>query len=445
MRIDVVFLRDAATLSSIWQPSEVEWPPHPDRVFQALVAAWGGSGREPAAAEALRWLEKLDSPAVIASAATCVTPHAFFVPTNDKPFAKRKERRRPTAYPDDPVVSYLWQDADPGAHRSALVSLCRHASRLGHSSSLVLLQVADDASPQRNRQVFLPSNRGVPMRVPGRGRFDDLIVDYERGERPRLAATIPYAEEQPQPEAHLPAFDEIIALRGREGRAPPLGAIPLVAEALRNALMRHCALQPPPEVLSGHHPDGAPARLPHMATIPLANVGWDWSDGRLMGLGIVLPRGIEAADRRVILQALATWLHGEAKGRLSVSGRDWWMEHAPEPEQWSLRPDRYQDASRTWASVTPTALDRHPKRPGDAERSLAEACVKIGLPAPAEIRIGRQSNHRGAPWVGDFAFRGRRLVHARLRFESAVGGPIMLGAGRFRGLGLMLPLDGRVG
>ena len=42
------------------------------------------------------------------------------------------------------------------------------------------------------------------------------------------------------------------------------------------------------------------------------------------------------------------------------------------------------------------------------------------------------------PSLGDFA--SRRLVHAVIEFDTATAGPLLIGAGRFCGLGLCLPL-----
>ena len=46
---------------------QAEWPPHPDRVFMALAAAWFETGEDPAGGAALRWLEALPDPAMAAS------------------------------------------------------------------------------------------------------------------------------------------------------------------------------------------------------------------------------------------------------------------------------------------------------------------------------------------------------------------------------------------
>ena len=44
-----------------------EWPPHPDRVFMALAAAYFETDEDPAEWDALNWLEKQPPPQVVAS------------------------------------------------------------------------------------------------------------------------------------------------------------------------------------------------------------------------------------------------------------------------------------------------------------------------------------------------------------------------------------------
>src|SRR5262245_34982410 len=65
---------------------EPEWPPHPDRVFMALVAAQAEAGGDPDEAAALEWLESLPPPAIYASVRLGLRqPCVSFVPVNDTP------------------------------------------------------------------------------------------------------------------------------------------------------------------------------------------------------------------------------------------------------------------------------------------------------------------------------------------------------------------------
>ena len=122
-----------------------------------------------------------------------------------------------------------------------------------------------------------------------------------------------------------------------------------------------------------------------------------------------------------------------------------------------------------WVTVTPVALDRYPGRATDprweerAAASLAAACSNVGLPVPAEVEVLWGPPMPGVPPAGPRALRGaqrgarfggyragtsgqlRLCVHARVRFAVEVAGPLVLGAGRFAGYGLFLPVASRGG
>ena len=86
---------------------------------------------------------------------------------------------------------------------------------------------------------------------------------------------------------------------------------------------------------------------------------------------------------------------------------------------------------------------------------LAAACTNIGLPEPVQIEIHKHSAVRAAPscypargraarpdwsFPKGASFRDRVRRHVVLRFGQAVRGPIVLGAGRYHGLGLCLAI-----
>jgi CRISPR-associated protein Csb2 len=99
-------------------------------------------------------------------------------------------------------------------------------------------------------------------------------------------------------------------------------------------------------------------------------------------------------------------------------------------------------------------LDRYPKsRPNrDLAAIVAQTCLNVGLPESAldGLRIESQqySPIEGAPSVRavadllatDSPYRGRPMRHLSLTFTAPIRGPLVIGAGRYRGLGLCLPL-----
>ena len=78
---------------------------------------------------------------------------------------------------------------------------------------------------------------------------------------------------------------------------------------------------------------------------------------------------------------------------------------------------------------------------------ISRSCERIGLPVPREVIVTPVSAHLGVPPAHEFPRlerkdgSRRRHVHAILVFSEMVRGPILLGAGRYRGYGLCRPLD----
>jgi CRISPR-associated protein Csb2 len=61
LAIGIRYLQDIA-VGSHGEHGRVEWPPHPARVFMAMVAAHYQTGAVAAERAALRWLEELPDP-----------------------------------------------------------------------------------------------------------------------------------------------------------------------------------------------------------------------------------------------------------------------------------------------------------------------------------------------------------------------------------------------
>jgi len=79
---------------------------------------------------------------------------------------------------------------------------------------------------------------------------------------------------------------------------------------------------------------------------------------------------------------------------------------------------------------------------------LREAFRSGGLPDAAELRIRPASVFKGAGHVNKMpkleqegVTLTRFQTHVMVRFAEPVRGPVLLGRGRFRGYGLMRPID----
>ena len=184
---------------------QAEWPPHPDRVFMALAAAWFETGEEPAEGEALHWLETLPPPAISASEYTTRSTVVSYVPVNDSNVRSRVPARRelsrlrdaglsvlpehrsrqprgfPVAVPHIPTVYFIWQTEQLDAHREGLESLAAKVTHVGHSASLVQAWVAgsdEDLAPP----TWEPTDGLATLRLQtfSTGRLDALTRMYNK-------------------------------------------------------------------------------------------------------------------------------------------------------------------------------------------------------------------------------------------------------------------------
>jgi len=203
---------------------------------------------------------------------------------------------------------------------------------------------------------------------------------------------------------------------------------------------------------------GSPAERPHLAMAPLADVGWRYSQGRLMGIALVWPRHAAGDERAAALRVLAAFLREGCGLHFGHLG-SWRLTPMVSRHLKSLRFERYVGPSRRWATVLPVVLDRYPKN--KAGRDLAtivqQACLNVGLPQEVadglSIEVHSFSAVTGAPSVRavkdtlaeDSPYRSRPMRHLVLTFADPIRGPLILGAGRYRGLGLCLPVGEEAG
>ncbi|MGH3831519.1 MAG: type I-G CRISPR-associated protein Csb2 [Pseudonocardiaceae bacterium] len=537
-----------------------EWPPHPARLFSALVAAWADAD-QPDSEEraALLWLEGQEAPQLACSDASELVRRrvvTVYVPGNDptalrstvdardmarlaatqavrqacesgdrkaldraaKAIQKeqtayrdavrraasatgtesasmidaalevlpgnrnRQPRTFPTVTPAQPTVWFVWPMADPEeATRVALDGLLARVARIGHSSTLVSCRLGEAC----DRPVTLVPrpDGGTVLRVPGVGLLDRLEREHSRhqGTRERLlpAAMTTYGPlDAPLPSqpTGVHSGDWIVldlptrTDAGERHLAVQLTRALELTRAVRDALVEH---EPPTAVglISGRFPDNQPH--PHVAVVPLPDVGHPWADGTVRGVALVLPRDgprehLEGALRNWQASGLEVWLENREAPVTFGSARI-----VPAEQGWSefprpLRRATWCRPSRQWVSVTPVALDRfvrslhHPTRHDvsdeHAREIVRQSCVHTDLPEPVDVVIspvgmvaavaraatgGPQRSRAFPRFVAAGSRELKQTVHVALTFAEKVRGPVLLGAGRYLGYGLFLPMPDR--
>jgi CRISPR-associated protein Csb2 len=457
--------------------SEVaDWPPQPDRVFSALVASWAARGERIEEREALQWLEAQREPEISAAGGFPRTAPTVFVPPNDPQtrrvadpavmpmFRSRQARRFPAYRPDNPIVHVVWRDAAAAdaATLAALNALAGDISYLGHSSSLARCRFRFDdgavSGIRASRRVY-------------HGRLAELEAAYQAGRRPSSGDSVVPTAVPSAPSVAGMFSDRWLVLERVDGEMPDIRAAALIARTLHQTVMagyeRIGLGDAIPAVISGHEPNGAPLAEPHLAVAPMAFLGPRHADGTVFGYALIPPRQVDLLTEPEFQRALREvmpWNDQTERRELALAGEGFRTVFAlaGETARRSLESTPYVADATGWATCTPVVLDRHLKEKGNAARQaeiedlLRRACTNIGLPEPERVVADKHSAIAGAPsaypsgsaprWAGwrlPPSLASRQLTHAVLEFSHPVPGPVILGAGRFVGLGMCRALDPR--
>ncbi|MFI7610679.1 type I-U CRISPR-associated protein Csb2 [Nonomuraea terrae] len=437
------------------RPSQVEWPPHPARLFCALVA----SAVDDEDWAVLRWLEAAGVPEVWACEAASQETVENYVVTNtieqksgsqSWPGRTNGSRSRVSAIPQVPVFAVVWAHAVPdGDMLVRLRRLARRVPYIGRATSTAILGVEaeiDVPGPEWTR--YVPSRIGegalAELRIPYSGYTDQLQHAYADGQRAwAVARSIPYtvAGRTVEPAVANGPFSDLLVFRFEPRTVPPAGDSLLTLTArLRQAVIQRIGRDIPAEV-SGH---GADDRT-HLGYLALLNAGHDNADGHVLGVALAVPRTMapDSLDR-----LLARTVDDPIRRLTLRRDQAISVDHDPyltsplrlTPEWWMAAPR----GSRSWVSAAPLMLDRYPSRKEDARSLVFRSLTTAGYPEPEEVEISSATMTRGAVHRPrkDTIPQGRPvrpMVHARVTFPEPVIGPVLAGSMRYLGLGLFVP------
>lgn len=449
-----------------------EWPPAPSRLFDALVAADGTRDRcRHTDGTELEFLENAGPPMIEAVSDVHHEPLLpRFVASWSHAFAQHNKTREVQVHqeyvgrkggevrpgvrlsPRSQVVRYLWNVDASDAHLRNLRMRAARIGYLGCSDSPVRVQVETTQNdiPPDDARVFAPDPSGtVPIGVPVPGRlaaldtaFDEWSADGKsrsvgRYQFPALVTKVRYRPPRPvsQPRAEGRIVASLVLRPAVSGRR-----VSAVAEAFKAAVLdRYPADRSElPAVLHGHGFEGSGYDLARF--LPLPDVGHAHASGRILGAALWLPSEADDAVAGVVRDVVHSITELAGRG-FRVRTEAWNSQRRPRP----ARPDRWQGPSRRWATVFPAVHERHVPLSLD---ELRRWCEHAGVPEPVEFRHSRVPLISGAVSLAPSeAHRpgrpGKPYCHIELVFPEPVVGPIVIGSGRQRGLGLCAPVDSR--
>lgn len=472
-----------------------EWPPSPARLFQALVAglARGGELPEPAI-QALKWLESLPSPLVASPARKQGQKISLFVPNNDADSLpdprdvssiRTKKTIHPSLFSADAELLYAWSFREGEAYADFLVSAAHEIYQLGRGvdpawaeGEVMEAEELDERLDRYRGLILEPQVSGARETVlacPVSGSLSSLMRRHSatrmRSEGAGRNARN-FFTNAPKAVFMNVGYGRLVRhmsfeLRDREsGEFWPwkqTGAARLV-EILRDAAAARLRAAIPEyadqieTVLVGRKENPGPIDE-RVRLIPLPSIGFSHADRGIRRFVLEVPGGspLPAEDLEWAFSGLE-WdevAMGRPSPFVTTRSEDEGMLHK-----------HYLPARSRWRTVTPAALpesarrrradpaQRHAEgrnvsaRIDEETRAVAavhQALRHAGIRGVAvSVRVQREPFEARGKRAEEFAegtrFAKERLWHLEITFDRTVPGPLLIGDGRFLGLGLLAPV-----
>ena len=476
-----------------------EWPPAPARLFQALMAGAARGVMVPDRVRAaLDWLETLPPPIIAAPRGIPGKAFTSYVPNNDldAELSKGKtpvlekavaairvgKRFQPILFDAETPILYCWPFGDGDGQAKALCDAANWLYQLGRGIDMAWAEAAVIDSDEAEQR--LSSHGGLVYRPSGGGHSDRELLCPRPGLRRSLAARfvgmrarfrtggtnrkpIRLFVQPSKPRLAKVAYGArphrfVFELRTGDAQAAFASqalkaAAALVQEVRDKAANRLRDALPDLADRVERYLIGRDARdsdkEARVRILPIPSVGSEHADMAIRRLVVYVPQSCPlAADDLAWAFAQVAWV--DADGVISKE-----LQRADDDRM--VR--RFERRGRRWRSLTPLALPLARRRridpdrqasesKGAAERAIEEsratAAVRqalrhAGTSTPVvEVRVQREPFQRRGDRAESFAsgtrFTKDMLWHAEVTFTEPVAGPLLLGDGRFLGLGLMV-------
>jgi CRISPR-associated protein Csb2 len=467
-----------------------EWPPSPFRLFQALVAgALAGAPRPRAEqlAPAWNWLERLDAPLIAAPLARPGCRFDLWVPNNDLDAVggdpRRVEKIRtakrvaPHLFAPDAVFVYLWPLPDEAdGHAADVVMLAEQLYQFGRgidmayaSAEVLAYEKAEALIAAHDGAVHRPAAQGeggTPLRCPTIGSYGSLLRRH-RAQRTRLRGG--HLTQAPPTLYRVVAYDAqptrllFDLIEGEEeprfARIAQTRAAGLV-EAVRDrlaAILTHTLGDASlvERVVVGRGA-GEAYKKQRLRILPLPSIGFSHADRAIRRVLIEVPPDCPIPVREIEWAAGSVHLGADPDGVITEPDRPQLVRAGDLDMLRHYGIGAEGRPARVWQTVTPAALPvvRRSGRLGGGARAAAEAQAAhvvrqalrhagIGTAVEA-IRLQREPLQRRGTRADAFVpparLAARALYHVEIAFATPLAGPVVIGDGRYVGLGVMAPM-----
>jgi CRISPR-associated protein Csb2 len=217
LAIAVELLAGRYTATQFNDRSSAEWPPHPARLYSAMVAAWADSDDpDPAEREALQWLEAQGAPAIYCGEDHRRSVVTHFVPVNDPSALTRGDSWAQATYASLQRGRLTVQEAermgDAKALQRAQAILAKAEKKATEDAAKVGKPTGTESATIAQAVLeVLPDNRGKQGRT-----YPTVIPDV-------TAVWFTWPDAQPAPQV-MHALDDLLGRVGRIGHSSTLVA-----------------------------------------------------------------------------------------------------------------------------------------------------------------------------------------------------------------------------
>jgi len=432
--------------------------------------------------EALLWLERLPPPSVSAPAAHRGQDIKLFVPNNDldsvggDPTLVSRIRVgkfwRPCFFDAREPILYAWDFGSGEAKAKRICAIAERLCQLGRGIDMAWAQ--GQVLDQEQAHAALEAHSGA-LRIPGgagqvptphRGTLDSLVERHARNRtRLRTEGTgrkqIQLFSQPPPASFGRTGYDtpvrrlhfELRSTRGGFAAQPLNSAFPFVA-SLRDAVAKRLTDSMPNDssliekLIVGRNAGSADVTR-RIRILPVPSVGIEHTDPSIRRVLVEVPAEcpLRLDDLKWALSGLE--IPGSRQGVLTSTKE-------------SGMADRFCRSALAFQTITPMALSGVQRRrigetgQKSAQERQQEERVAIGAVfhalrhvgianKPTGVHVRKEPFQKRGALAESFAqgsrFSKHTLWHVALRFSSPVPGPLVIGDGRFCGLGLMLPKE----
>jgi len=476
-----------------------EWPPAPARVFQALVSGCArGNAVSQAAVRALEWLEGLAPPVIAAPPVSRGSRVSLFVPNNDADAVedprnvggiRTKKVVEPSLFDEGTPLLYSWVVPGDTPHANTVVEVANDLYQLGRGADMAwaLGEVIDDTTLDDRLREHRGAIHRPQLNTPGKslacpvgGSLASLVERHQatklriegKGKSAKVLFTNP-----PKPRFLNVSYERdqqrvLFELRDQQQDTKswpwPLRRVTRLIEGLRDGAAERLRAGLPTDhdaierALIGRKADGSTASAveQRVRLVPLPSIGHEHADRAVRRILLQMPSGTALPPGDI------EWAFTGLESSSPVTGEVGPFVLVRSDSDDMLR--HYVGPSRRWRSVTAVVLPESAQRrrieptrrreeaKGATERSEEERravmAVQVALrhanvsATAVKVHVQREPFEARGARAEAFAegtrFAKERLWHVELELDRQIDGPLLVGDGRFLGLGVMAPLSG---